>query len=236
MEEEPSDLGRIVLKHTHIGMDFVGDIFGRVGELTSMYGKLQPMIEIFIRIIFRGIRGQEKDFDLFLMLFQPDGHQVPMMHFQIIQNQEYLLSGCADQSLQKLDEPLLIHRPLIDHEPNAALFADGREHVHPLPLCLHRQDGGMSFGRKATFNRFTIADPCLISPIDDGVVFLGPFHNRWVFRLFPPLDALRILFYRALRWTLAAHSPAFHIIRYTPGADFLPVRLFYILSYSFQRP
>ena len=94
----------------------------------------------------------------------------------------------------------------------------------------------MSFGRKATFDRFTIAGPCLISPVDDGILFFCTFHNRWVFRLFPPLAARRILFYGALRWTLAAHSPAFHIIRYTPGADFLSVRLFDVLSHSFQCP
>ena len=38
------------MKHTRIGMDFVGDLFSSVGELTSMYRKLQPMIEIFILV------------------------------------------------------------------------------------------------------------------------------------------------------------------------------------------
>ena len=88
-----------MLKPAHIGMDFVDDIFCRVRELSSMYGKLQTMIEIFIRIIFRGIRGQEEDLYFLPVFFQPGSHQFPMMHFQIIQNQEYLFLGCAKQLL-----------------------------------------------------------------------------------------------------------------------------------------
>ena len=94
----------------------------------------------------------------------------------------------------------------------------------------------MPFGGKAPFYRFTVTDACLVSPIDDRLFFFGPFQNPWIFLLFPPLDTLRILFHGALRRTLAAYPPAFHIVGYTPAADFFPVLLFDVLSGPFQRP
>lgn len=201
-----------------------------------MNGELQSMIEIFIRIIFRGIRRQEEDLNLLPVFLQPGSYQLSMMHLQIIQNQEYLLGGRIDQPSQKLDQPLLVHRPLIDHISYAALLIDGGEHIDTLSFGFHWQYGRVPFGSKTSLYGLTVTDACLVSPIDDRLFFFCPFQNLWIFLLFPPLDTLRILFHGALRWTLAAHPPAFHVVGYTPVADWLPIPLLDVLSDALQCP
>ncbi len=90
-----------------------------------MYGELQRMIEILVRIVLRGIRWQEEYFDLLSVLFQPSRDEFPVMDLQVIQNEEYLLPGRANQTTHKLYEPLLIHGVLIEHKADAALVTDG---------------------------------------------------------------------------------------------------------------
>lgn len=97
------------------------------------------MIQILIRIIFRSIGRQEKHLDILFVLFQPGRSKLAMMNLKIIQNQEHLLFRGTDQTLHKADQPLLVHRVLIDHKADITLVADCGDHIDPLPLRLHRQ-------------------------------------------------------------------------------------------------
>ena len=52
---------------------------------------LQSMIQVFIRIVFRGIGRQEKHLNFILVVFQPGRGKFAVMDLQIVQNQEHLL-------------------------------------------------------------------------------------------------------------------------------------------------
>ncbi len=75
----------------------MGDIGRCIGRLARMYGALQRMIEILVRIVLWGIRGQEEHFDLLMVLFQPSRDEFPVMDLQTSQNEEYFLSRRANQ-------------------------------------------------------------------------------------------------------------------------------------------
>ena len=105
---------------------------------------LQSMIQIFIRIVFRGIRRQEKHLDFLLVFFQPGLNQLAVVDLQIIQNQEHFPLRGAHQSLHEPNQPLLVHRILIEHKANMTLAVDRRDHIDPLPFRLHRQHRRMA--------------------------------------------------------------------------------------------
>lgn len=177
-----------------------------------MYGKLQGVIQIFIRVIFRGIGRQEKHLNFLPVLLRPGRNNLTMMNPQIIQNQKYFLLRTADQTLHETDHPLLVHGILVDHKADIALVADGRDHIDPLPLRLYRQHGKAALKRKTALYDFTVAYPCLICPIDDAILCFCTPCNRRILLIFSPLDALRILPPRTLRRALATHSPALHVV------------------------
>ncbi len=89
MEEETRHKGRIMLKSPHKRTNFMRGVLRRIWQLPRMYGKLQRVVEIFVGIVFRGIRGQEENLDFLLVFFQPSRNKFSMMHLQVIQNQEY---------------------------------------------------------------------------------------------------------------------------------------------------
>lgn len=99
------------------------------------------MIQILIRIIFRSIGRQEKHLDILFVLFQPGRSKLAMMNLKIIQNQEHLLFRGTDQTLHKADQPLLVHRVLIDHKADITLVADCR-------FVSAGSTGGRPFGEK----------------------------------------------------------------------------------------
>ena len=236
MAEEKRNLKRIMLKSAHKRVNFVRDIFCRIWQLPCMYRELQRMVEIFIGIILRGIRRQEEDLDLLLVFFQPGRNEFSMMHLQVVQNQKYLPLRCANQALHKLDQPSLIQILLVHHKADIALAADCRNHIDSLSFCFYRQNRRLSFRSKAAFYRFTVAHSRFIAPIDHRVFLCCTFQNCGCFLIFPPLDARRILFPRTLRRTLAAHPPAFHLVRQSPLAHFFMVPLLDVLSRASQCP
>ena len=131
---------------------------------------LQSMIQVFIRIVFRGIGRQEKHLNFILAVFQPRRSKLAVMDVQIVQNQEHLLFSITNQALHKPDQPLWVHGVLIDHKPDFALTADCGEHIDPLPLRFHWQHGRTAFQGKAALYDFTAAYARLIRPIDDGIL------------------------------------------------------------------
>lgn len=170
MEEETGNARGIMLESSHKRMDLVRDILSRIWKLSRMYRELQRMVEVFVRIVFRGIRREEKYFNFLLVFLQPGFNKLAMMNLQVIQYQEHLPLRRADKALHKLDQPPLIHGVLIDHETHIALVADCRKHIDPFPLCFHRQNRRLSFGSEAPLHHFAAAHASLIRPIYDGIL------------------------------------------------------------------
>lgn len=164
-----------MLESPHKRMNLMKDIPCRIWKISRMYREFQRMIEVFVRIVFRGVGRQEKHLNFFLVFFQPGFNKFAMMNLQVIQNQEHLPLRRADQALHKLDQPPLIHGVLIDHETHIALAADCRKHIDPFPFCFHRQHRRLSFGCKAPLHRFAVAHASLIRPIYVGILcFCAP--------------------------------------------------------------
>lgn len=164
-----------MLESAHKRMNLMIDISRRIWEISRMYREFQRMVEVFIRIVFRGVGRQEKHLNFLLAFLQPGFNKFAMMNLQVIQNQEHLPLRCADQSLHKLDQPPLIHSVLIDHETHIAPAADCRKHIDPFPLCFHRQHRRLSLGSEAPLHYFAVAYPGLVRPIDDGIfLFCAP--------------------------------------------------------------
>jgi len=85
-----------------------------------MNGEFQRVIEKLVRIVLGGAWGQEEHFELLSVPFQPSCDELSVMDFQVVQNEEYLLSGHTNQTTHELYEPLLIHGVLIEHKANEA--------------------------------------------------------------------------------------------------------------------
>ena len=102
----------------------MGDVLRGVGQLTRMHGKLQSMIQIFVRVVFRSVGRKKKDLYFILTLFQPSRNKLTMMHLQIVQNQEDFPLRAVDQPPQEADQALLVHGVLVDHETDFPLTVD----------------------------------------------------------------------------------------------------------------
>ena len=111
-----------------------------------MHRKLQSVIQIFVRVVFRSIGRQKKHFDFVLMFFQPGRNKLAMMNLQIVQNQEHFPLRAANQTLHEADETLLVHGIPIDHKADLPLAVECRDHIDPMPLRLHWQHGRTSLG------------------------------------------------------------------------------------------
>ncbi len=61
MEEETRHKGKSMLKSPHKRVNFMREVLYSIWQLPRMYRKLQLTVEIFVGIVFRGIRRQEGD-------------------------------------------------------------------------------------------------------------------------------------------------------------------------------
>lgn len=86
----------IMLESSHKRMNIMRDILSRIWKIPRMYREFQRMVEVFVRIVFRGVGRQEKHLHLRLVFFQPRGNQFSMMYPQVVQNQEHLPLRRAD--------------------------------------------------------------------------------------------------------------------------------------------
>ena len=56
------------------------DVTRRIGWVARMDRKLQSMIQIFIRVVFRSIGRQEKYFNFIRVFFQPSRNKLAVMN------------------------------------------------------------------------------------------------------------------------------------------------------------
>lgn len=85
-----------------------------------MHGELQGVVEVFVRIVFRGVWRQIESFDLRFVALQPSLHQLAVMHAQVVHDEEDFPLRCADQTPHKLNESPLIHTLPVYHKSYAA--------------------------------------------------------------------------------------------------------------------
>ena len=124
-------------------------LFQQYCDITSFYFlEVLPyafhLLILPLPLTFCKVGRQEKHLHFILVPFQPGRSKLAVMDLQIVQDQKHLLFGGTNQALHKLDQPLLVHGVLIDHKPDLALTADRRDHIDPLPLRFHRQQGRMA--------------------------------------------------------------------------------------------
>ena len=224
------------LQTTEIGAHFMDNILDGNREISGMDTLFEAMIQIFIRITFWGVRREEKDLYSILVTLQPGIHQFAVMHAQIVQDQEYFFIRICSQPSHELDQFLLIHGIFIDHIAQIPPKADRRDHIHPFPLRFHRKNRRFSTLCKTPFHCFTAVYSRLIRPVDFCIFFRCRLPDGWIFLLFPPLDALRILLPRTFGRTLARQAPASHIVRCTSLRYLLPVSFPHQSPHPVQRP
>ena len=159
MKEEPGNPMRITQKRIEVRPHLVNNINGGKGQITRVDAELQAMVQILIRITFRRVWRQIKHLDLGFMPFQPSAHQFPVMHSQIVHDEKDFPPGFRDHTLHKLNQLLLVHGILVNHEPQVSLLADGRYHVYPLTLCFYRQNRRLALGSKSPLYDFTKSTP-----------------------------------------------------------------------------
>lgn len=99
-----------------------------------MHPSLQITIEIFVRVQFRGIGREKKEFDVLRIILQPCLDYSGMMDTQIVQNEKDLSLRILEQLLDEFRQHLRIHAVLVHHESHLPLIGDGRDHVNRGPL------------------------------------------------------------------------------------------------------
>ena len=77
--EEIGDSRWMMLQFAHERVHLVRNIPSRIGQLSRMNRALQSVIQVFVRIVFRGIRRKEKHLDFLLVFFQPGGNKLAMV-------------------------------------------------------------------------------------------------------------------------------------------------------------
>ena len=124
MEKEAQQPLGVMLKRGKIRAHFMDNIIRSKRKLPGMNTQLQPMIQILVRIAFRGIGRQEKHLNPRFVPFQPGTHKLAVMHTQIVHDKEYLSLGFCNQTAHKFYQFLLIHRITVNHVPQTSLLAD----------------------------------------------------------------------------------------------------------------
>ena len=73
-------------------------------RVTACHRLLDVVVEEFIRIVLGSIRGQVEEFDLIGMVVHPGGDPARLMDRQVVDDDEQLARGLADQATQEAQE------------------------------------------------------------------------------------------------------------------------------------
>lgn len=185
--------------------------------LAAMNQGLQVTIQIFVRVEFRGVGGQEEHLDVFRVLFQPAPNLVAVVHSQVVQNQEHLAPGIPNQACQESNQHRGCHCFPIEHEANFPLIGDRGDHVrgestagHSLNRCLTRRRIAPAMLAVATDTRF-------VAPVNLRPFILGALGNARVTFLEPSFHQFRFLLVGLLQRLLRCETPAFKILADRPN-------------------
>src|SRR5512136_2661189 len=99
-----------------------------------MHAPFQTVIQVFVRVQIRRIRGKIEYLYQLPVLFKPFLDGGAMMDSQIVQNQKDLSPGSLDQSLHECDQKIAMHRFAIDHETDLPAIGNCRNHADTVLL------------------------------------------------------------------------------------------------------
>ena len=82
---------------------------------------------------------------MLLFGFEPPSALFPVMHPQVVENQEYFLFGVFDQPGHEFDECLGVHGIPIEHEAGIAAIRDSGYHVYFQSFRVEQHDRSLAF-------------------------------------------------------------------------------------------
>ena len=107
----------------------------------------QVIVQVFIWIVLWRIGREEKQPDSILVFLYPILYKFPVVDLEVVQNDVDFTRNILEQPLQKLDQLLLIHAFLTEHEVQFPLIADGADHVDMHLPGFRLQHWGVAFRR-----------------------------------------------------------------------------------------
>ena len=181
---------------------------GRLGR----DGRLEVGIEQFVGVELRAVTGQVEHLDVLAVVLEPGLHQTGVMHFQVVQHQEYLgtlvLLGILNQPLHEVDQDAGGHGALEDLEAHRAPVGDAGDDRQSLAALVDTNLGRLSDGRVTAPAHVVAAQAGLVGPVDLGPFGLGAALNLWVLLVKPAAHGRRLLFVGALNRFLRREAPA----------------------------
>ena len=141
------------------------------------------------------------------MVLHPGGDPVRPMDRQIVDDDEQLARGLADQAAQEIEKDRRLDGALIDHETQLALIGQAGNHRLRKALARSPDDRGVPSGGKAAAVIGPTGQAGLVGPLDFTAVRLGFAGNRRVGVLQPCANRLILSLGGSPRWPLGSETP-----------------------------
>ena len=159
----------------------------------AMHGALEIPIEVLVRVQFRRVRRQVEQGDLVAVRVDPFSHRLGLVDAEVVENQEDLAPGIADESLHEDNQQGGQHGAVSHHEADLSLVGDRGDQRLTLAARGNPQHRRPSARRAAAVTRLVAAKPDLVtsgrmaSSFAAGVGFLrgmgAPEHRHGRHRL-----------------------------------------------------
>jgi hypothetical protein len=154
---------RSSLKGLHKRTGFLCKIILASGGKSGPDPLFQITVEIFIGVVFRGIRRKIKHFYSILMGLKPFGCDFAMMNSVIIQDQKDLPFNIHNQTGKKFQQYLGCHCLSIQHKPNFSLIGYSRDHIDTAFLGVEFNDWSFSLRSIASGVEGFVVYACFIA-------------------------------------------------------------------------
>lgn len=129
-------------------------------------GRFQVAVEIFVRIAFRAVGGQVKDFALLLVFTEPFLDGPAVVDFEVVHDEQDLPSRILDQPRQEPAEPLAGQRIAVDHPAHLSLLGHRGDHIDGEASGREPDHRRLALGRVTTPVLAITAHPRLIAPVE----------------------------------------------------------------------
>jgi hypothetical protein len=165
-------------------------------------GVLAIGIQDLVRVQLRAVGGQIEHLALRGVLGQPRAHAVGAREAQIVQDQDHLTAGVADQAGEKADHDRGLDGAAQHHPGQLALAGHRREQAQFYPPVAGAHGRRVAARRVRTAADILTAPPSFVAPEDRTARAFGLGGDGRIVLLQPALDFLRALL------TGAAHKHA----------------------------
>jgi len=144
---------------------------------------LQSSPQVFDRIQIRRIRRQEGDLDVSVQAVQVVAHETAAMSSQTVPDNQQRLLQVRLQSLEELDDLLLLETALVQSEQADGTRESG-DHRDVVPVEVKLNDRCLSLQGPVANSRRSFADSRLVDEDDQTFLSLGFFLSRGQVRRF----------------------------------------------------